>query len=299
MASFEFPAPPMLARGEFDRGDAIRKSPDLMTAGWPQARVLHIDHKGRYPVTADGALAWTASDGDTPPPEAVLIGVDGVHLWALRVDEVSGDSADARTGAHLLSPDEAGMLATAVGMLIWHRAARFSPVDGQPATPVNGGWILRTDAGDEFPRTDPAVIMVIHDGADRVLLGRQAVWPEKWFSTLAGFVEPGESLEQCVRREVAEEAGISVAEPRYLGSQPWPFPRSLMLGFEAIGDPSEPLVFRDGELADARWFHRDEVLAALERKADWGADDPDVALNLPASISIARNLIEAWAHAPR
>ncbi|WP_336789497.1 NAD(+) diphosphatase [Gordonia malaquae] len=299
MASFEFHEPPMLARGDFDRGDEIRKSPEGLVSGWADARVLHIDHKGRYPVTDDGALAWTASTGVEPPPDAVFVGVVDSHRWAIRVDEVAGRSADARTGAHLLSHDEAGMLATAVGMLNWHRAARFSPVDGKPVTTANGGWILRTDAGDEFPRTDPAVIMVIHDGADRVLLGRQAVWPDKWFSTLAGFVEPGESLEQCVQREVAEEAGISVTAPRYLGSQPWPFPRSLMLGFEAVADPSEPLVFHDGELADAQWFHRDDVLAALERRADWGADDPDVRLMLPASISIARSLIEAWAHAPR
>ncbi|GEE03946.1 putative NADH pyrophosphatase/NUDIX hydrolase [Gordonia spumicola] len=299
MASFEFHRPPMLARAEFDRGDEIRKSPERLVAGWADALVLRIDHQGRFAVTGDGAIAWEAAVGERPPSDAVFIGVDGVHRWAVRADEVAGDVADARTGSHRLSPDEAGMLATALGILNWHRAAQFSPVDGDRVTAVNGGWILRTGAGDEFPRTDPAVIMLVHDGADQILLGRQAVWPDKWFSTLAGFVEPGESLEQCVRREVAEEAGITVTDPRYLGSQPWPFPRSLMLGFEAVGDPTEPLEFRDGELADAQWFHRDEVLDALERGADWGADVPDLKLMLPAGISIARNLVEAWAHAPR
>jgi len=96
-----------------------------------------------------------------------------------------------------------------------------------------------------------------------------------------------------------EEAGITVHSPQYLGSQPWPFPRSLMLGFEAVGDPSEPLTFRDGELGDARWFHRDEVLQALEREDDWGAENPDSRLMLPGSISIARSLITGWARAPK
>lgn len=113
----------------------------------------------------------------------------------------------------------------------------------------------------------------MHDGADRILLGRQAIWPDGWYSTLAGFVEPGESLEQCVIREVHEEVGIVVCEPRYLGSQPWPFPRSLMLGFAAIGDPADELQFLDGEIGDARWFHRDEVRAALSRDG-WTRVDP-------------------------
>ena len=302
MATFEFSEPPILSRAEFDRADHVRKDPDRLARGWPGARVLPVDEKGRYPVTGDGALAWTAAAefGPVPPAESVFLGVADTDLWAVRVASVREPLSDARTGAHLLSADEAGLLATALGLLNWHRSAAFSPIDGSPTSPAQGGWVRQNASGEaEVPRTDPAVIMVIHDGADQVLLGRQAVWPERWFSTLAGFVEPGESLEQCVRREVAEEAGIRVHSPRYLGSQPWPFPRSLMLGFEAIGDPAEPLVFHDGELADAGWFHRDEVLEALDRDADWGSDDPAARLMLPGSISIARSLVTSWARAPR
>ncbi|GAA2370310.1 MULTISPECIES: NAD(+) diphosphatase [Gordonia] len=303
MASFELVEPPLLSRAEIDRADQVRKDPERLAAGWAQARVLPVDHRGRYPVTDRGALRWAraADYGAEPVAGAVFLGVADCDLWAVRVDEVHEPVADPRTGAHLLSADEAGLLATALGVLNWHRTAQFSPVDGRPLDLVQGGW-LRRDGGsgaEEYPRTDPAVIMLVHDGADRVLLGRQAVWPDRWFSTLAGFVEPGESLEQCVRREVFEEAGIRVHSPQYLGSQPWPFPRSLMLGFEALGDPAEPLTFRDGELGDAKWFHRDEVLEALAREDDWGADNPGSRLMLPGSVSIARSLITGWARAPR
>ncbi|MGB3696052.1 MAG: NAD(+) diphosphatase [Gordonia sp. (in: high G+C Gram-positive bacteria)] len=300
-ASFELFEPPLLSRAYLDRADLVRKDPQRLIAGWPTARVLLIDQRGRYAVTDGGTLRWVpAADlGPEPVAGAVFLGVGQVDSWALRVDDLAPPVGEPRTGAHRLPADEAGLLATALGVLNWHRTAKFSPVDGRPLDLVQGGWLRRDPAtgAEEYPRTDPAVIMVVHDGADRVLLGRQTVWPDRWFSTLAGFVEPGESLEQCVRREVLEEAGIRVHSPQYLGSQPWPFPRSLMLGFEAIGDPSEPLVLRDGELGEARWFHREEVLDALARDDDWGADAPDAPLMLPGSISIARGLITGWARA--
>ncbi|EGD55248.1 NAD(+) diphosphatase [Gordonia neofelifaecis] len=303
MASFELIEPPLLSRAEIDRADQVRKDPERLAAGWAQARILLVDHSGRYAVTDTGGLRWTpaAELGAAPVVGAVFLGVAEVDRWALRVDEVPAPSGEPRSGAHLLGPDEAGLLATALGVLNWHRTAQFSPVDGRPLDLVQGGWLRRDpeSGAEEYPRTDPAVIMVVHDGADRVLLGRQSVWPDRWFSTLAGFVEPGESLEQCVRREVFEEAGVHVHSPRYLGSQPWPFPRSLMLGFEAVGDPSEPLVFRDGELGDAKWFHRDEVREALAREDDWGADNPGTRLMLPGSVSIARSLIDGWARGPQ
>lgn len=306
MATFEFSEPPLLARAEFDRADQVRKDPDSLAAGWSGAQVLTVDRNGRFPMREDGSIAWSGVSGfgSMPPSDAVFLGVTGTtgagtHRWAVPVDEVTARSVDARSGAHLLPNDDAGLLVTAMGLINWHRSAKYSPVDGSPTEPAQGGWVRRNASGrDEFPRTDPAVIMVVHDGADQVLLGRQSVWPDRWFSTLAGFVEPGESLEQCVQREVAEEAGIRVSSPNYLGSQPWPFPRSLMLGFEAIADPAEPLVFHDGELADARWFHRDEVRAALDRSDDWGTENPDAPLRLPGSISIARSLIDGWARAP-
>lgn len=333
---FTLPQPPLLSRATFHRADELRDDPDALRAGWPTARVLLVDSTGRYPVADDGSLHWVDAEalGAQPGPDAVFLGVLGCgvlgggvlgegglgegdqsgHRWARRVDHIDGPTADPRRGAELLGADEAGLLATALGILNWHATARFSPSDGVPIVAARGGWVRRpaagademgqpkATAGDEFPRTDPAIITVVHDGADRVLLGRQAVWPDGWYSTLAGFVEPGESLEQCVIREVHEEVGITAHDPRYLGSQPWPFPRSLMLGFEAIGDPDEPLNFLDGEIGDAIWFHRDEVREALAAGGGWSRSDADAAagadaprLRLPGSISIARAMIEAWA----
>ncbi|MFT4126718.1 MAG: NAD(+) diphosphatase [Gordonia sp. (in: high G+C Gram-positive bacteria)] len=316
--SFVFEQPPMLSRATFDRADAIRDDPDRMRAGWASAQVLEIDPAGRYPVTDAGALRWrpAVEIADVPPDDAVFLAHLDTDRWTRRVSEPAGRTDDARRGAARLDADEAGLLATALGILNWHDTARFSPVDGVQTRPARGGWVRRPveprgesthrdadrggkDPRDEFPRTDPAIIVVVHDGADRILLGRQATWPQRWYSTLAGFVEPGESLEQCVIREVREEVGITVTAPRYLGSQPWPFPRSLMLGFAALGDPDEPLRFLDGEIGDAVWFHRDEVRAALGRGDEWRPGDvPDAdgpRLLLPGSISIARSLITAWA----
>lgn len=316
MGAFMFDQPPLLSRATFDRADEVRDDPPRMAAGWPRALVLSIDESGRYPVTEQGALAWRAAAefGTAPPEDAVFLAHTETDLWAVRVADLTGRTADARSGAAQLSADEAGLLATALGVLNWHSRARFSPVDGGVTVPARGGWVRRhVDTGmDEFPRTDPAVITVVHDGADRILLGRQAVWPPRWYSTLAGFVEPGESLEQCVIREVHEEVGLTVRAPRYLGSQPWPFPRSLMVGFSALADPDEPLRFLDGEIGDAVWFHRAEVREALSRGDEWsradsapatadnapagaGTGDPGPRLLLPGSISIARSMITAWA----
>ncbi|MGC5256411.1 NAD(+) diphosphatase [Gordonia sp. DT218] len=312
---FVFDQPPLLSRATFDRADEIRDDPARMQAGWSTARMLLIDSNGRYPVSDGGGLHWLAAIefADEPLADAVFLGIGGAEsagadLWARRVDHIDGPTDDPRRGAHGLDADEAGLLATALGILNWHATARFSPVDGSATVPARGGWVRRhVDTGaDEFPRTDPAIITVVHDGGDRLLLGRQAIWPDGWYSTLAGFVEPGESLEQCVAREVHEEVGITIREPRYLGSQPWPFPRSLMLGFAAIGDPDEPLEFLDGEIGDAVWFDRAEVIDALEEGAEWVRGDGSVGtgtderrLRLPGSISIARSLITAWAYADR
>ena len=136
------------------------------------------------------------------------------------------------------------------------------------------------------------MICLVHDGGDRAVLARQTVWPHRMFSLLAGFVEAGESFELCVVREIREEIGLTVRDVRYLGSQPWPFPRSLMVGFHAIADPTEPFSFNDGEIAEAAWFTRAEVRAALAA-GDWTSGSNSHLL-LPASISIARQIIESW-----
>ena len=167
--------------------------------------------------------------------------------------------------------------------------------DGSATKASKGGWarINPVNGHEEFPRIDPAVICLVHDGHDRAVLARQTVWPQRLFSLLAGFVEAGESFESCVVREIAEEIGLTVTDVRYLGSQPWPFPRSLMVGFHAIGDPEQEFSFNDGEIAEAAWFTRAEIREALAA-GDWSSDSPSRLL-LPGSISIAREIIESWA----
>ena len=190
----------------------------------------------------------------------------------------------------------AQLVASALALLNWHDNSRFSPIDGTPTRPIRAGWARRNPltGHEEFPRIDPAVICLVHDGADRAVLARQTVWPPRLFSLIAGFVEAGEAFETCVVREVAEEIGLTVTGVRYLGSQPWPFPRSLMVGFEAVADPDEPFAYRDGEIAEAAWFTRDEVRAALQA-GDWSSQS-DSRLLLPGTISIAREIIESWAY---
>jgi NAD+ diphosphatase len=202
---------------------------------------------------------------------------------------------DLRRAGQIFDDVSAQLVATATALLNWHDNARFSAVDGAPTKSIKAGWarVNATNGHEEFPRIDPAVICLVHDGHDRAVLARQTVWPERLFSLLAGFVEAGESFEGCVVREIAEEVGLTVTDVSYLGSQPWPFPRSLMVGFHALGDPEQEFSFNDGEIAEAAWFTRAEVREALEH-GDWSSDSPSRLL-LPGSISIAREIIESWA----
>ena len=181
--------------------------------------------------------------------------------------------ADLRTAGAALDALGAGLLTTAVAVLNWHDAARFCPRDGSPTHPDAAGWhrICEAQGHEEYPRTDPAVICLVHDGADRVLLARQPVWPEGRFSVLAGFVEAGESLEACVAREIHEEVGVEVTDIRYLGSQAWPFPRSPDGRLPRGRRPGRPLRPADGEIAEAKWVTRAELRAGPGAHGDWGA----------------------------
>src|SRR4029077_7961023 len=204
---------------------------------------------------------------------------------------------DLRRAGQIFDDVSAQLVATATALLNWHDNARFSAVDGAPTKSIKGGWarVNATKGHEEFPRIDPAVICLVHDGPDRAVRAGQTGWPERLFSLLAGFVEAGESFESCVLREIAEEIGLTVTDVQYLGSQPWPFPRSLMVGFHAIGDPEQEFSFNDGEIAEAAWFTRDEIRDALEN-GDWNSkpsaphvrSDSPSRLLLPGSISIAR-----------
>jgi NAD+ diphosphatase len=194
---------------------------------------------------------------------------------------------DLRRVGPLLARHEGSILAYARGILWWHQRHRFCGLCGAPTASGEAGHVRACTNADcratHFPRTDPAVIMLVHDG-ERCLLGRQAIWPKGMHSTLAGFVEPGESLEEAVAREVMEETAIEVTDVAYHSSQPWPFPSSIMLGFHARAVTTEIRV-DPVELEDARWFERAQLLAHREDSDEF---------RLPRRDSIARRLIEDW-----
>ena len=302
---FELRNVPLLSRVGADRADVLRTDVEAAVAGWRDALVLRVDRRNQVLISGGRVvLGQAAKLSDKPSEHAVFLGriADGRHVWAIRAalegpedPRVESEVLDLRRAGPIFDDESAQLVATATALLNWHDNARFSAVDGAPTKSVKSGWsrVDPVNGHEEFPRIDPAVICLIHDGHDRAVLARQTVWPERLFSLIAGFVEAGESFESCVVREVAEEIGLSVTDVRYLGSQPWPFPRSLMVGFHALGDPEQEFVFSDGEIAEAAWFTRDEVRAALA-DGDWSSDSPSRLL-LPGSISIAREIIESWA----
>jgi NAD+ diphosphatase len=284
-------AVPVLSRTAHDRAHLARKLPD--PAGGRPVRVLTVDGDRTVPVEEgpDGPrLVW--DERPELPVGAVFLGeADDTVYAAVRGERaltVNGRAVDRWAGLRELGADlgdlDAGLLVEAIGILEWHERNRFSPLTGAPTTIERGGWVQRDpDSGVEhFPRVDPAVIMLVHDGGDRVVLGRQAVWPPGRFSILAGFVEPGESAEMAVAREVAEEVGLRVTDITYVGSQPWPFPQSLMLGFVARVEGDDVLVLDPDEIEEARWFTRDELATGNGPRA------------LPPTVSIARHILDRW-----
>lgn len=313
---------PPLARGGFDRAAHRRADAEWLAAEWPRAHVVVV-HDGRVLVHGDpprlvlrsggepartepepadrASVPGEPADGASPPDERYFLGVDpdGRAYFAvpgeLAPDPAAGIRlATLRDVGHLLTESESGLFLTAVALVNWHARHRYSPATGLATTVGEGGWTRTTATGETlFPRTDPAVIVLVHDGGSgpdgRCLLGHNASWPaaaRKRYSCLAGFVEPGESAEATVVREVGEEVGVTVTASRYVASQAWPFPGSLMLGFTAIADPAEPVRVDETEIADARWFSRVQIAAALAGER--------VDFALPPRASIANYLIERW-----
>ena len=285
---------PGLSRSTVDRDAATRDDPEALERAWAAARVLVVEDGTAAVLEEDRPRLVLVDSADAPDGDRLYLGRDEQGpLFA-----VAGP-APRRLGARrlglrevgvLLDDHDAGLLVHAVGLVNWHVAHPRCPRCGAATEVVRGGSVRRctSDGSDHFPRTDPAVIMLVHDGGDRCVLGRQATWPAGRFSTLAGFVEPGESAEQAVVREVEEEAGITVRDVEYVASQPWPFPSSLMLAFTARADGDAVPVGRDGELAEVRWFTRDEVRASEV----WGTSN---GLQTPSSVSVAWHLITGWA----
>jgi NAD+ diphosphatase len=234
------------------------------------------------------------------PEEAVFLGLqDDAPFFAVLVDPALEDTHTSDPALSLMgvrqvamerpiSPQLLGAMAEGKTMTLWHQRHRFCANCGQPTRFAQGGWRRDCEAcsAQHFPRTDPVVIMLIVDG-DRCLLGRQQRFVPNVFSTLAGFVEPGETIEAAVRRETFEEAGIRTGAVRIIANQPWPFPMSLMIGAFAEATSFE-IVKDEEELEDCRWFHRDEVLAMIEKRHPAG-------LLIPPRLAIANHLIRLFA----
>jgi NAD+ diphosphatase len=277
-----------LARGGIDRHAEHRADEAWLERAWSdeRTRVLAVQD-GAFPVEPESARVRAMRAADVPEgAERLLLGTDsaGVIWWAVRMP-VEGPRAGLREVGAELSADEVALATTAIALDNWHAAHPRCSRCGAATQMSQAGWVRRCpdDGSEHYPRTDPAVIVLVIDADDRALLGRQGRWQPTWFSTLAGFVEPGESAEAAVRREILEEAGVTVGEMTYLGSQPWPFPCSLMLGYHASATTTDIRV--DGEeIVEARWFSRAELTEACA--------SGEVAL--PPAVSIARRLIEHW-----
>jgi NAD+ diphosphatase len=291
-----------MAAGAHDRVAVRRRDQPWLEERWadPDSRVLVVSGTRIRPE--DGAVPWV-SPAEAPEGLRVLLGEhDGRAWFALITGPELARSAQGEwlplrgLLPHLADDALAGapLVFHALGLAEWLFVTRYCPRCGGALQPeASGHELVCTSCGrSQFPRTDPAVIMVVTHGEpgsedERCLLGRQAVWPEGRYSTLAGFCEPGESLEDAVRREVLEETGVVVGDVEYFGNQPWPLPASLMLGFVGRAVTTEIQVDHD-ELDDARWFTRAEMKAEAEAGS----------LVLPGGVSISRSLVEHWYGGP-
>ena len=293
LSGFAFSAAPV------NRSDALRDDPAALAELWKQARVIVLGADGSAFADAEGDLLVTRGGTLAPGPgTAVFLGKQGHQAWFSVEAEVLSLQApqriNLRRAAAAWPAAEAGMFAFARAMQHWRSRSRFCGVCGGANEFRRAGYVAHcTQCGaDHYPRVDPAVIVAVSDGK-RLLLGRQASWPPRRWSVVAGFVEPGETLEQTVVREVREETGVRVhaQTARYVASQPWPFPGSLMLGFIAHAEPDEPVA--EEELEAARWFTAEEVRVGLSN--DWAtADAEGEGIVLSSPISIARHVIHAW-----
>ncbi len=284
-----------LARGEVERSAHLRADDEWLTAAWasPATRVIVVERgQALIETGADRTGLGFVEPAGAPDGVRFLLGVDDAGVAYFGVAGPLPDPpppgtrpAPLREAGPLLSDRDAGLLTHAVALANWHETFTHCPRCGSPTDPVSSGHARRcpVDGSEHFPRVDPAMIVLVTDPADRALLARNAMWPERRVSILAGFVEGGESAEQAVAREVAEETGIAVSAVTYLGSQPWPMPQSLMLGFRAAADTTEIQVDAD-EIAEANWYSRDELAAAINAGT----------LRLPPPVSIAHGIIEAW-----
>jgi NAD+ diphosphatase len=290
-----------LSRGEVDRSTARRSDAAWLAAAWvdPGTRVLVVSDGQALVRSGDGPAELVfVSPAQAPEGVRFLLGTDagGVVYFGVagslplpagaQVPDPGVRPISLRQAGPLLSDRDAGLMTHAVALGNWHAAHTHCPRCGAVTEPELAGHSRRcvVDGSEHFPRLDPAVIMLVTDPDDRCLLARNAMWPERRVSILAGFVEPGESAEQAVAREVHEETGITIVGARYVGSQPWPMPHSLMLGFRARATGSLEIRVDSDEIAEAHWFSRDELRASIASGE----------IRLPPPVSIAHRIIESW-----
>jgi len=300
-------AAPRLTQVSYDRAAHHRGDADWLAAAFERARILLISPESTTPATAAGdALQLAFVEPGAVPADAPrrFLGVRGELPYFSVTVEAGPDWHGLREIAAVADDLEAALATSAVALQQWHGRHTHCPLCGSPTVETEAGWTrtCTSDGSQHFPRTDPAVIMLVHDGAGSCLLGRGAAWAVGRYSTLAGFVEPGESLEAAVIREVEEEVGVTVTDVRYVASQPWPFPSSLMLGFTAIAPVGAKVAADEVEMAEAGWFTRAEVQAAADRTDGWApinaevpGQEPDGILRyVSPPLSISRFLIDRW-----
>ncbi len=275
-----------------DRADRERNDPEALAAALADWRARLLKLNALEPeIDSEGRLVWTSLAELPEGSQPLFLGyIDGKpHFAPLAMGErhgVTRSPALFRMLA-LMPPDQAGLYACARSLVDWHQRHGFCPACGSATNLFRAGWArrCRACAAEHFPRTDPVVIMLAeHQG--RALLGRHASWPAGRYSALAGFVEVGESIEEAVARETLEEAGVAVGNVRYVASQPWPFPSSLMIACIAEAK-DDALTLATHELEDAIWVTRDEVRAAL-------AGEPAARFGAPPAYAIAHSLLRAW-----
>lgn len=276
-----------------DRAESLRRDEAALDALMQHAASRLLPFLALDPLVHENDLCWVPLAGTAAREDVVFLGLnaEGIGHFAAPVladSSLPGSAVNARAAAQMFGDSRAAVIAHARALLGWHAQNRFCARCGSPSRPLRGGALracINADcASQHFPRVDPVVIMLVVDG-ERCLLGRQGQFPQGMYSALAGFVEPGESIEEAVIREVAEEAGIAVTNIRYVASQPWPFVSSLMIG--CIADATTHDVRIDpNELEDARWFTRAEIATALRREGP---------LKVPPSIALANTLLRHWA----
>ena len=288
---------------QIDRAGELRTNQSTLDGLWQRAKILHIAdgriaaHNEKLTLASAAEISTIAASGKFTEGSRYFLGLDltdrsPYFVWDSQwvgdvTDEVKSEGfTTLREIGAQLSPIESELALHATALSNWHLAHPRCPRCGGPTRVDLGGAARYCDAdqSQHHPRTDSAVIVLIKDRADRILLGHQPVWPEGRFSTFAGFLEPGETFEQCVSREVFEESHIKVSEIKYLGSQPWPFPASIMIAFEAVTDNPEAAQGDGEEITEVKWFSRAELKAAAA----------DGSLLLPPTISVARKMIEGW-----